>query len=81
MADTLIASIPKNAREEIRVSLSEFNGHDLANLRVWFDAGDGEQRPGNKGLAFKLDKLPAVIEALQQLEAEAHRLGLVEVSP
>ncbi len=78
MADTLIASIPKNAREEIRVSLSEFNGHDLANLRVWFDAGDGDMRPGNKGLAFKINKLPEVIQALGKLEAEARRLGLVE---
>jgi len=81
MADTLIASIEKNAREVIRVSLSEFNGHDLANLRVWFKTDDGDMRPGKAGLAFRLEKLPAVIKALTDLEAEARRLGLVEVSP
>ena len=78
MADTLIASIEKNAREEIRVSLSEFNGHDLANLRVWFKTDDGDMRPGKAGLAFRIEQLPAVIRALTDLEAEARRLGLVE---
>lgn len=77
MADATIASIPKNAREEIRIVLSEFNGHDLANIRIWFTADDGSMRPGNKGLAFKLDKLPAVIQALTDLEAEARRRGLI----
>lgn len=81
MADQLIGTVQKNSREQIRIALSEFRGHHLANLRIWFEADDGDMRPGNKGLAFKLDKLPAVIEALQQLEAEAHRLGLVEVAP
>ena len=77
MADTIIANIPKNRREEIRISLSTSNGHDLANLRVWFTADDGQMRPGKSGLAFRLDKLPAVIEALGQLEAEARRRGLI----
>ena len=78
MADQLIASIEKNAREEIRISLSEFNGYDLANIRVFYRTDDGDMRPGKAGLAVRLEKLPAVIEALQQAEAEARRLGLVE---
>lgn len=80
MADKLIATIEKNKSEVIRVSLSEFNGHDLANLRVWFQADDGDMRPGKAGLAFRLEKLPAVIQALNDLEVEARRLGLIEVS-
>jgi hypothetical protein len=78
MADQLIASIEKNAREEFRVSLSEFNGYDLANVRVFYRAGDGDLRPGKAGLAIRLEKLPAVIEALQSTVAEAHRLGLIK---
>lgn len=75
MADQLIASIPKNAREEIRIALSEFNGHNLANLRICFTVDDGTMKPGNKGLAFKLEKLPVVLQALNDLEAGARRLG------
>lgn len=33
MADLHIATIPKNKREEIRVTLGEFNGHQLFNVR------------------------------------------------
>lgn len=78
MAELTIAVIPKNLREELRVSLSEFNGHQLANLRIWFEAEYGTKRPGNKGLAFKIEKLTAVIAALQELETEARRRNLLE---
>ena len=36
-----IAVIRKNSAEEIRVELSEFNGHRLVNLRVWADPRNG----------------------------------------
>jgi hypothetical protein len=77
MANNLIASIEKNAREEFRISLSEFNGYDLANVRVFYRTDDGDMRPGKAGLAIRLEKLPAVIQALTELEAEARRLGLI----
>lgn len=61
-------AIRKNAREEIRITLDDFKGRQLVNLRVWFDAGDGEYRPGKQGVAFRLDLLPEVLEALGALE-------------
>ena len=77
MAEKLIATIEKNKLEEIRVSLAAFNGYDLANLRVFYRTDDGDMRPGKAGLAFRLEKLPAVIQALNDLEAEARRSGLL----
>jgi hypothetical protein len=77
MAEQTIAAIPKTSREEIGVSLSEFNGQ-LANLRIWLKAKNGTKRPVNKGLAFKLEKLKAVIAAVQELEAEARRRNLIK---
>lgn len=38
---TIIATLRKNAREDLRVSLDKFNGHDLLSLRVWFGTDDG----------------------------------------
>jgi len=64
----VIATIQKNSREEIRVSRDEYNGHDLINLRVFFDAGEGDMRPGNKGLAFNASLLPEVMKALVQAQ-------------
>lgn len=63
-----MAAIRKNAREEIRITLDDFRGYQLVNLRVWFDAGDGEYRPGKQGLAFRADLLSEVLEALRALE-------------
>lgn len=64
-------AIRKNAREEIRITLDDFKGHQLVNLRVWFDGGNGEYRPGKQGVAFRLDLLPEVLEALGALKGGA----------
>lgn len=64
MTDLAIATIKKNQREEIRIVLSTFNGHRLFNARVWFEADDGQMRPGKAGIAFKLDKLEEFAEAV-----------------
>lgn len=61
----MIAAIPKNAREEIRVSVDDFQGHRLCNVRVWYREGD-ELRPGKQGIALRLDLLPQLVEALRR---------------
>lgn len=78
MAEEMIAEIVKNRRETVRVSLSEYEGHDLANLRVWFRAECDQMRPGKAGLALRIDRVPALIEGLQALMIEAGKRGLVE---
>ena len=69
---SVIATIPKNSREEIRISREDFKGTDLVSLRVYFQADDGDMRPSKKGIAFKASLLPEILEALgmaSQLEA------------
>lgn len=61
---TDIATIPKNSNEEILVSLDNFQGHDLLNMRVWFRASDGEMRPGRKGLSVNVALIPELLGAL-----------------
>ncbi|MEQ8431718.1 MAG: transcriptional coactivator p15/PC4 family protein [Roseovarius sp.] len=72
-----IATIRKNAREDLRVTLEEFRGHHLLNLRIWFDTDDGEQRPGKQGVAIRLDLLPHLRKALLEAEQEARKSGLL----
>ena len=72
---TDIACIQKNAREELRVSLENFRGHDIANLRVWYCADDGEMRPGKQGVALRRDLLPDLIEALKQADAACQEVS------
>ena len=74
-----LATIRKNALEEIRVGLSEFNGHDLLNIRIWTDPRNGgsERIPTKAGIACRVALLPEIIEALQQAEAQARARGLL----
>ncbi len=65
MADTF--AIRKNAREVIRVERQSYRGHALVNVRVWYDDGTGEYRPGKQGIAFKAELLDDVLAALGQL--------------
>lgn len=65
----MIASIPKNAREEIRVSVDDFQGHRLCNVRVWYREGE-EFRPGKQGIALRLDLLPQLVTALKDAAKE-----------
>ena len=68
---TVLAQIRKNAREEIRIRCEDYMGHDLVNLRVFYEHAVGDYRPGKKGLAFRRDLLPEVIAALQSAEVAA----------
>ena len=62
----LLATVRKNAREGIRVTRSDFTGHDIVGLRVWFQDRDrGEMRPGKDGLAFRAELVDELIGALQ----------------
>jgi hypothetical protein len=75
-----IAVLTKNKLEEIRIGLSEFNGHDLINVRVWADrrdGADGPRIPTKAGIACRVALLPELVTALQKAEAEARRLGLL----
>lgn len=72
-----VASIRKNAREELRVSVETFKGVPLVNLRVWFQAEDGDMRPGKQGVALRVELLPDLRQALERAESEAERQGLM----
>jgi len=71
--DTPMVVLPDNSREELRVSLDAFKGHELVNLRAWYRSNDGYMRPTRKGVALRADSLPEVIAALTELHA--HMLG------
>ncbi len=70
----VVAIIPKNGREVVKVELSEFNGHDLLSIRVWTKDTD---RPTTKGITVGMKLLPKLLGALQAAEAEARAAGLI----
>jgi hypothetical protein len=74
----MIATIPKARGEEVRITLEEYRGRHLFGVRIWADYdGSGEARPTKKGVSFKIEQLPGLIEALQAAAAEARQRGLL----
>lgn len=76
--DVVVGSIPKNQREEIRVTLSNFKGHDLVGARIWFKTKEGEPRPSSKGITVNVRVLPELIGLLEEAEKKAIELGVLE---
>lgn len=75
-----VAVIDKNSREDVRVTLDEYSGHQLIDVRTFadFKAGNVEGRgPTKKGVSLNVAKLPALIDALEAARDEAQRRGLL----
>ena len=77
MEPLTIAEWPRNARETIRISLSEYQGAPMIDVRVWFADGAGQAKSGRAGLTLSTAQLPRLAEALARAHAEANARGLV----
>ena len=74
----LIATLTKNRTEDVRVALTEFNGLDLIDVRIFVDRGDAEERqPTRKGVSLQVCQLPALLDALEAAREAAERRGLL----
>ena len=58
-----MVEIQKNSREVIRISPSEYEGHQFIDLRIWYD-DDGEMKPTKKGISFNPSKAKEVVEGI-----------------
>lgn len=75
----VISQVTKNAREVLFLSLSEFKGHRLIDLRVHVPGGDeGEWVPTRKGVSLAVGLYPAFKQALAQLEEALIQQGLLD---
>jgi len=72
----VIATFEKNSLEEVRVSLTEFKGKALIDLRVYYQPEDGEEkRPTKKGITISPEKFPELKKAILALEKALQKQG------
>jgi hypothetical protein len=62
--EEIITEVEKGRDEVIRVGVSEYEGHDFAQVRVWYEK-DGDWRPTKKGVTFNAKNIDQVIEGLR----------------
>jgi len=72
----VIETIPKNAKEQIRVELVEFKGYDLLGLRVYADTDNGPIAT-RKGITVSVKLIPDLLAALHKAESAAVKAGLL----
>ena len=72
-----IARLPKNKREELVLTLSEFNGFRMLHCRIWVRNEGGAGIPTKSGFAIQVSHLTALCGALRLAEREAVALGWI----
>ncbi len=72
----VIASFEKNSFEEVRISLTEFKGKKLIDIRVYYQPeGEEEMRPTKKGITISPEKFPELQKGLATLEKALKEKG------
>jgi hypothetical protein len=75
----VIAKVTKNAREVVFLSLSEFKGHRLIDIRVHVPGEEeGQWVPTRKGVSLAVGLYPAFKQALAGLERVLLKQGLLD---
>jgi hypothetical protein len=76
--DQLIATIEKNADEQIRVSLREYKGNPFIDVRVYWKPPEGEPGPTKKGVTLNPELFPQLKKAMGALEAALVKAKLID---
>jgi hypothetical protein len=66
----------RHRQESVCLTLREYQGAPLVDLRIFETGRDGIDRPTSKGIALSIKRLPALADAFAAANREAHRLGL-----
>ena len=66
-SNRVVHAFAKNAREDVRVSLSIYKGRSIIDLRVFYRDGEGEMRPTPRGLSIDRELLPELESAVVAL--------------
>ena len=73
--DEKIAFIPKNKTEQNRISLSEYKGCNLIDIRIYWHKSDDEVIPIKKGISLNVDKLDELIAGLEKARQQIKSNG------
>jgi hypothetical protein len=79
MMSDVISQVTKNAREVIFLSLSEYKGHRLIDIRVHVPGDQpGDWLPTRKGVSLAVGLYPAFKQGLAELEKALIQQGILD---
>ncbi|MEE8380256.1 MAG: transcriptional coactivator p15/PC4 family protein [Thermodesulfobacteriota bacterium] len=68
MDPIVISEFPKNKTEDFRLSLTEYQGHNLLDFRIYFKDKEGESKPTKKGVTVNVKLFPQLKQAIMDAE-------------
>jgi len=71
MSEKTVHTFKKNTVEEVRVFFSEYKGHELINIRIFFEAEPDKWIATKKGICLSPELLPELEKALAALKKAA----------
>ena len=73
-----IAFFEKNKYQDIRVRVSEYQGNDVIDIRVWTQPPQGSEKvPTGKGININVRLFPQLKAALEKLETELREIKML----
>ncbi len=61
----------KNKYQDVKVRISEYQGNDVIDMRIWTQPPQGEEKvPTGKGININVRLFPKLKEAVEKLEKE-----------
>ncbi|MBU0982798.1 MAG: transcriptional coactivator p15/PC4 family protein [candidate division Zixibacteria bacterium] len=60
--------LDRSETEKLIIEDSNYKGHDLVTLRIYFLSKENEWLPTKKGVTFRLDQLDEVLDCLGKIK-------------
>ena len=60
--------LERSPTEKLVIENTEYKGHDLVSLRIYFLSNDDEWLPTKKGVTFRRDQLDEVLDGLNKIK-------------
>ncbi len=66
-----VAAFAKNKYQDVKIRISEYQGNDVIDVRIWTQPPQGEEKvPTGKGININVKLFPKLKEAVEKLEKE-----------
>lgn len=66
-----VAIFPKNKYQDVKVRLSEYQGNDVIDIRIWTQPPQGDEKvPTGKGININVRLFPELKKAIEKLEQD-----------
>ena len=73
-----VAVFSKNKYQDVKIRISEYQGNDVIDIRIWTQPPQGEEKvPTGKGININVKLFSQLKEAVQKLEKDLKDANLL----